>query len=96
MICTVAEAAVGPAGGGNGVVLAVRIGVSQRLLQVFRELYVTVVEPIDVLEIAVIRLTSVGIDAAASFADRLGKVIAGVVGVLTGRAIQQTALALTV
>ena len=88
MICTVAEAAVGPASGGNGVVLAVRIGVSQRLLQVFRELCVTVVEPIDVLEIAVIRLTSVGIDAAASFADRLGKVIASVIGVLAGRAVQ--------
>ena len=96
MICTVAEAAVGPAGGGNGVVLAVRIGVSQRLLQVFRELCVTVMEPIDVLEIAVIRLATVGIDAAASLTNRLGEVISGVVGVLTGRAIQQNALALTV
>ena len=53
-------------------------------------------EPIDVLEIAVIRLTSVGVDATASLTNRLGEVIAGVVGVLTGRAIQQTALALTV
>lgn len=32
MICTVAEAAVSPAGAGNGVVLAVSIGVTNRFL----------------------------------------------------------------
>ena len=53
-----------------------------------------VINPVDVAEIAVIRLAHVGVEAATGLAHRLCPVVAGIVGVLPRHAVQDSACAL--
>ena len=93
---TIAEAAVAPSGGGDAVIAAVYLLNGLRFRQLLEEIGGTVVEPIDVFVAGVIGGTHVGIKGAAGLTDRLGPVVAGVIGVLAGGAVQQVALAFPV
>ena len=80
--CAVAEPAVFAAGGDDAVILAVRLLNGLGFRQFLEKIVRAIVEPIDVLQVAVVRLGHVGVDAAAGFTHGFGPVIGGVVGVL--------------
>ena len=92
----IAEATVAPAGGGDTVIAAVHLLNDLRLRQLLKEVGGAVIEPIDVFVTGVVGGPHVGVESTAGLAHRFRPVVAGVIGVLAGGAVQQVALALTV
>ena len=92
----IAEAAVAPTGGGDAVIAAVHLLNGLRFRQLLEEVLRTVIEPIHVFVTGVIGGTHVGVKGAAGLTDRLRPVVAGVVGIHAGGAVQQVALALPI
>ena len=92
----VAEPAILAAGGDDAVILAVRLFNGLGFRQFLKEIVGAIVEPIDVLQVAVVRLGHVGVDAAASFTHGFGPVIRRVIGVLSRYAVQNGTLAGTI
>ena len=87
MIGTVAECAVGAALGGNSVIGIIRILVGNGFVQFLRKCGGTVIQPVDIFQIAVLAFAHICVDAAAGFADGFGVVISGIGGVLAGDAV---------
>ena len=87
MIGTVAECAVGAALGGDSVIGIVRVLVGNGFVQFLRKCGGTVIQPVDIFQIAVLAFAHICIDAAAGFADGFGVVISGIGGVLAGDAV---------
>ena len=94
--CAVAEPAVFAAGGDDAVILAVRLLNGLCFRQFLEKIVRAIVEPIDVLQVAVVRLGHVGVDAAAGFTHGFGPVISRVIGVLSRYAVQNGTLAGTI
>ena len=94
--CAVAEPAVFAAGGDDAVILAVRLLNGLGFRQFLEKIVRAIVEPIDVLQVAVVRLGHVGVDAAAGFTHGFGPVISRVIGVLSRYAVQNGTLAGTI
>ena len=94
--CAVAEPAVFAAGGDDAVILAVRLLNGLGFRQFLEKIVRAIVEPIDVLQVAVVRLGHVGVNAPAGFTHGFGPVIGGVVGVLPRHTVQDGPLALAV
>ena len=92
----VAEPAVFAAGGDDAVILAVRLLNGLGFRQFLEKIVRAIVEPIDVLQVAVVRLGHVGVDAAAGFTHGFGPVVGSVIGILTGYAVQNGTLAGTI
>lgn len=93
IIRAVAEAAVGAALRDGAVVLAVYIFVGNGLRQILSKLRGAVIQPVDVLQIAIFALTHIGVERAAGFTNGFRIMIPSVVGVFAGRPIQHRALA---
>ena len=96
VVRTVAKRAVGATFGGNGMVGIVRVLVGHGFLQLLCKFRGAVKQPVNIFEIAVIRLRLVCVDTAAGFADCLGIMIAGIIGVFAGNTVHAVALADTV
>ena len=92
----VAEPAVFAAGGDDAVILAVRLLNGLGFRQFLEKIVRAIVEPIDVLQVAVVRLGHVGVDVAAGLTHGFGPVDSRVVGVLSGYAVQNGTLAGTI
>ena len=93
MIGTVAECAVGAALGGDSVIGIVRVLVGNGFVQFLRKCGGTVIQPVDIFQIAVLAFAHICVDAAAGFADGFGVVISGIGGVLAGDAVHGVTLA---
>ena len=87
MIGTVAECAVGAALGGDSVIGIVRVLVGNGFVQFLRKCGGTVIQPVDIFQIAVLAFAHICVDAAAGFTDGFGVVISGIGGVLAGDAV---------
>ena len=87
MIGTVAECAVGAALGGNSVIGIVRVLVGNGFVQFLRKCGGTIIQPVDIFQIAVLAFAHICVDAAAGFTDGFGVVISGIGGVLAGDAV---------
>ena len=87
MIGTVAECAVGAALGGDSVIGIVRVLVGNGFVQFLRKCGGTIIQPVDIFQIAVLAFAHICVDAAAGFTDGFGVVISGIGGVLAGDAI---------
>ena len=87
MIGTVAECAVGAALGGNSVIGIIRVLVGNGFVQFLRKCGGTVIQPVDIFQIAVLAFAHICVDAAAGFTDGFGVVISGIGGVLAGDAV---------
>ena len=96
MIGTVAECAVGAALGGNSVIGIVRVLVGNGFVQFLRKCGGTVIQPVDIFQIAVLAFAHICVDAAAGFADGFGVVISGIGGVLAGDAVHGITLTDTI
>ena len=96
MIGTVAECAVGAALGGNSVIGIIRILVGNGFVQFLRKCGGTVIQPVDIFQIAVLAFAHICVDAAAGFADGFGVVISGIGGVLAGDAVHGITLTDTI
>ena len=92
----IAERAILPASSGDAVILAVYLLNGLRFRQFLKEIRCAVIEPIHIFTTGVIGGPHVGIERAASLAHRFRPVVAGVVGILAGGAVQQVALAFPV
>lgn len=93
VIGAVAEATVGAARGGLGMIPAVRVFIGHGLRQALSKLGGAIVQPVHIFAVAVVRFSHVAVDGAAVLAHGLGEVIAGVVGIHAGGAVQNGALA---
>ena len=91
--CAVAEPAVFAAGGDDAVILAVCLLNGLCFRQFLKEIVGAIVEPIDVLQVTVVRLGHVGVNTPAGFTHRFRPVVGGVIGVLAGYAVQNGTLA---
>ena len=91
LVSAKAEAAVGAGLSGLGVIGAVGIFVGHDFIQSFGELGSTVIQPIDILGVGIAGHAHVAVDGAAGFADGLCPVVAGIVGVHAGSAVQNSA-----
>ena len=87
MIGAVAERAVGAALGGNSVIGIICVLVGNGFVQFLRKCGGTVIQPVDIFQIAVLAFAHICVDAAASLANSLCIVISGVGGVLAGNAV---------
>ena len=87
MIGTVAECAVGAALGGDSVIGIVRVLVGNGFVQFLRKCGGTVIQPVDIFQIAVLAFAHICVDASAGFTDGFGVVISGIGGVLAGDAV---------
>ena len=96
MIGTVAECAVGAALGGNSVIGIVRVLVGNGFVQFLRKCGGTVIQPVDIFQIAVLAFAHICVDAAAGFTDGFGVVISGIGGVLAGDAVHGITFADTI
>ena len=96
MIGTVAECAVGAALGGNSVIGIIRILVGNGFVQFLRKCGGTVIQPVDIFQIAVLAFAHICVDAAAGFTDGFGVVISGIGGVLAGDAVHGITLTDTI
>ena len=96
MIGTVAECAVGAALGGDSVIGIVRVLVGNGFAQFLRKCGGTVIQPVDIFQIAVLAFAHICVDAAAGFADGFGVVISGIGGVLAGDAVHGITLTDTI
>ena len=96
MIGAVAERAVGAALGGNSVIGIVRVLVGNAFVQFLRKCGGTVIQPVDIFQIAVLAFAHICVDAAAGFADGFGVVISGIGGVLAGDAVHGITLTDTI
>ena len=96
LIGSIAEAAIAPARGSDGVIPAVRIFIADGFRQFLKEIVGAVIQPIHIFLVAVICFCHVCVDAAARLAHGLAPVIPGIMGVLTGGAVQNRAFSLTV
>ena len=96
MIGTVAECAVGAALGGNSVIDIIRILVGNGFVQFLRKCGGTVIQPVDIFQIAVLAFAHICVDAAAGFTDGFGVVISGIGGVLAGDAVHGITLTDTI
>ena len=96
MIGTVAECAVGAALGGDSVIGIVRVLVGNGFVQFLRKCGGTVIQPVDIFQIAVLAFAHICVDAAAGFADGFGVVISGIGGVLAGDAVHGITLTDTI
>ena len=96
MIGTVAECAVGAALGGNSVIGIIRVLVGNGFVQFLRKCGGTVIQPVDIFQIAVLAFTHICVDAAAGFTDGFGVVISGIGGVLAGDAVHGITLTDTI
>ncbi len=76
----------------GAVVLAVYIFVGNGLRQILSKLRGAVIQPVDVLQIAIFALTHIGVERAAGFTNGFRIMIPSVVGVFAGRSIQHRAL----
>ena len=96
MIGTVAECAIGAALGGNSVIGIVRVLVGNGFVQFLRKCGGTVIQPVDIFQIAVLAFAHICVDAAAGFTDCFGVVISGIGGVLAGDAVHGITLTDTI
>ena len=96
MIGTVAECAVGAALGGDSVIGIVRVLVGNGFVQFLRKCGGTIIQPVDIFQIAVLAFAHICVDAAAGFADGFGVVISGIGGVLAGDAVHGITLTDTI
>ena len=96
MIGTVAECAVGAALGGDSVIGIVRVLVGNGFVQFLRKCGGTVIQPVDIFQIAVLAFAHICVDAAAGFTDGFGVVISGIGGVLAGDAVHGITLTDTI
>ena len=96
MIGTVAECAVGAALGGDSVIGVVRVLVGNGFVQFLRKCGGTVIQPVDIFQIAVLAFAHICVDAAAGFTDGFGVVISGIGGVLAGDAVHGITLTDTI
>ena len=96
MIGTVAECAVGAALGGDSVIGIVRVLVGNGFVQFLRKCGGTVIQPVDIFQIAVLAFAHICVDAAAGFADGFGVVVSGIGGVLAGDAVHGITLTDTI
>jgi hypothetical protein len=87
MIGAVAECAVGAALGGSSVIGIVRVLVGNVFVQFLRKCGGTVIQPVDIFQIAVLAFAHICVDAAAGFTDGFGVVISGIGGVLAGNTV---------
>ena len=96
MVGAVAECAVGAALGGNSVIGIIRVLVGNGFVQFLRKCGGTVIQPVDIFQIAVLAFAHICVDAAAGFADGFGVVISGIGGVLAGDAVHGITLTDTI
>ena len=96
MIGAVAERAVGAALGGNSVIGIVRVLVGNAFVQFLRKCGGTVIQPVDIFQIAVLAFAHICVDAAAGFTDGFGVVISGIGSVLAGDAVHGITLTDTI
>ena len=96
MIGTVAECAVGAALGGDSVIGIVRVLVGNGFVQFLRKCGGTVIQPVDIFQIAVLAFAHICVDAAAGFTDGFGVVVSGIGGVLAGDAVHGITLTDTI
>ena len=96
MIGAVAECAVGAALGGNSVIGIVRVLVGNGFVQFLRKCGGTVIQPVDIFQIAVLAFAHICVDAAAGFTDGFGVVVSGIGGVLAGDAVHGITLTDTI
>ena len=96
MIGTVAECAVGAALGGDSVIGIVRVLVGNGFVQFLRKCGGTVIQPVDIFQIAVLAFAHICVDAAAGFTDGFGVVISGIGSVLAGDAVHGITLTDTI
>ena len=96
MIGTVAECAVGAALGGDSVISIVRVLVGNGFVQFLRKCGGTVIQPVDIFQIAVLAFAHICVDAAAGFTDGFGVVISGIGGILAGDAVHGITLTDTI
>ena len=96
MVRAVAERAVGAALGGNSVIGIIRILVGNGFVQFLRKCGGTVIQPVDIFQIAVLAFAHICVDAAAGLTDGFGVVIPGVGGVLAGNAVHRITLTDTI
>ena len=96
MIGAVAETAVGAARGGFGMIPAVRVFIGHGFRQVLGKLSGAIVEVINILIEAITIKTAVAVQGAAGFTHGLRPMVAGIIGVLAGGAIQNGAFTLAV
>ena len=88
IVGAVAETAVFAALGGHGVILAVGVLIGHSLRQVLHELGGTVIQPVDIFQIAVVAFAHIGIQRTAVFTDCFRPMIAGIIGIHTRSTIQ--------
>ena len=96
MIGAVTECAVGAALGGNSVIGIVRVLVGNGFVQFLRKCGGTVIQPVDIFQIAVLAFAHICVDAAAGFTDGFGVVISGIGGVLAGNTVHGITLTDTI
>ena len=96
MIGTVAECAVGAALGGNSVIGIVRVLVGNGFVQFLRKCGGTIIQPVDIFQIAVLAFAHICVDAAAGLTNSLCVVISGIGGVLAGDAVHGITLTDTI
>ena len=93
VVRAVAERTVGAAFGGDGVVGVVCVLVGHGFVEFLRELGSTVIQPVHIFQIAVVRRCHIGVDTAAGFADGFRVVIPGIGRILAGNTVHRVALA---
>ena len=96
LVGAITERTIFTAGGDNAMVGAVHLLNGLRFRQFLKEIRRTVIEPIHILVAGVTGSTHVAVDGAADLAYGFRPVVAGIVGVLAGGAVQKIALALAV
>ena len=96
MIGAVAERAVGAALGGDSVIGIVRVLVGNGFVQFLRKCGGTIIQPVDIFQIAVLAFAHICVDAAAGLTNSLCVVISGIGGVLAGDAVHGITLTDTI
>ena len=91
-----AEATVGTACPGDSVVGVIRVGAGLAAVQLLHVLAQAGVEVVDIVLVGVVKGAAVAIQGAAGVADGFGPVVAGVVGIHAGSAVQNGADGLVV
>ena len=93
VVRAVAERTVGAALGGDSMVSVVCVLVGHGFVEFLRELGCTVIQPVDIFQIAVLAFAHICVDAAAGFTDGFRVVIPGIGRILAGNAVHRVALA---
>ena len=96
MVGAVAECAVGAALGGNSVIGIVRVLIGNGFVQFLRKCGGTVIQPVDIFQIAVLAFAHICVDAATGLTNSLCVVISGIGGVLAGDTVHGITLTDTI